>query len=80
MSPRQSSLIFHSILKLGPGTTTRPIYSYTCNIIFSPGSNGSASYKCQWIIYYGKLISYINASLFGVCEEETANASWINPE
>ena len=55
-----------------------PIYSLTCNIIFSPGSNRNASYKCQWIIYYGKLISYINVSLFRVGEEETVNSSWIN--
>lgn len=64
--------------KTEPGTTTHPIYSLTCNIIFTTGSNRNASFKCQWIIYYGKLISYINASLFRVGEEETVNTSWIN--
>ena len=44
----------------------------------TPGSNRNASFKCQWIIYYGKLISCIKASLFRVGEEETVNASWIS--
>lgn len=51
-----------------------------CNIIFTPGSNWNVSYKCQWIIYYGKLISYINASLCRVDGEVTVNASWISLE
>lgn len=70
--------LFSIAFRTGPGTTLCPIYSLTCNIILSPGSNRNASYKCQWIIHYGKLIRYISASLFGVREEETANASWIN--
>lgn len=49
-----------------------------CNIIFTSGFNWDVSYKCQWIICCGKLISYINASLCRVDGEKTVNASWIN--
>lgn len=35
-----------------------------CNIIFVSTANRVAYRKCQRIIYYGKLISYINDSLF----------------
>lgn len=71
-------IYFPQHFKTGPDTSFHPIYSLTCNIIFTPGSNRNVSYKCQWIIYYGKLIRYINAFLHGVGEKETVNASWIN--
>ena len=47
-----------------PGIKILAIYSFTCNLIFISTSNRDAYCKCQRIIYYGKLISYINDSLF----------------
>lgn len=67
ISRSQHSSIFHSILKL-PGIKILAIYSFTCNLIFISTSNRDAYCKCQRIIYYAKLISYVNDSLF---REET---------
>lgn len=47
-----------------PGIKILTIYSFMCNIIFVSTANRVAYRKCQRIIYYGKLISYINDSLF----------------
>lgn len=58
ISSSQCSSIFHSILKL-PGIKILAIYSFTCNLIFSSTSNRGAYCKCQRIVQYGKLISYV---------------------
>lgn len=58
ISSSQCLSILHSILKL-PGISILSIYSFTCNLIFTSTANRGAYCKCQQIMYYGKLISYV---------------------